>query len=54
LLIGLPIALGGFIGFSTYDFMNRRASRWFRLVGYGIVFLCLAALTPWVFGVTFD
>ena len=54
LLFALPAALGGFIGLSACDFMDRRPRRWFRLVGYAMVFLCLAALTPWVFGVTFD
>jgi hypothetical protein len=54
LLFALPAVLGGFIGFSAYDFMNQRAWRWFRLVAYAMVFLGLAAFTPWVFGVTFD
>lgn len=54
LTFGLPIILGGFIGFSTCDFVHRRASRWLRLVGYAIVFVCLTALAPWVFGVIVD
>jgi|SRR6185436_539458 len=54
LVFALPAALGGFIGFSACDFMNRRAWRWFRLVGYAMVLLGLAALTPWIVGVTFD
>jgi hypothetical protein len=28
--------------------------RWLRLVGYAMVFLALAAYTPWIVGVTFD
>jgi len=54
LMLALPAALGGFVGFSVCDFMSRSAWRWLRLVGYAMVFLALAAYTPWIVGVTFD
>ena len=54
LVFALPTSLGAFIGMSAWDFTTRHTSRWLRLLSYAIVFAALVALTPWVFGVTFD